>query len=63
MDYAACKYYCLCGIDVMPAHARSIRLDNYLQLIKSCKERSISDRPIMNAPQVKNVQLLLLLHR
>jgi tetratricopeptide (TPR) repeat protein len=53
LDYAACKYYCLCGIDVMPAHARSVRLDNYLQLILVCKERSISDRPIMNAPQAK----------
>jgi tetratricopeptide (TPR) repeat protein len=53
MDYAACKYYCLCGMDVMPAHARAIRLEDYLQLIRACKERSISDLPIMNAPQVK----------
>jgi len=53
MDYAACKYYCLCGMDVMPAHACSICLDDYLQLMRTCKERSISDRPIMNAPQTK----------
>ena len=53
MDYAACKYYCLCGIDVMPAHPRTVRLEQYLQLIAFCKERSIADRPIMNAPQIK----------
>ena len=52
-DYAACKYYCLCGLDVMPARTRTIRLENYLQLIQVCKERSIADRPIMNAPQAK----------
>jgi tetratricopeptide (TPR) repeat protein len=53
MDYATCKYYCLCGMDVMPAHTRTIRLENYLQLIQACKERSIADRPIMNVPQTK----------
>jgi tetratricopeptide (TPR) repeat protein len=52
-DYAGCKYYCLCGIDVMPAHARTIRLDDYLRLIRECKDQSIADRPIMNAPQTK----------
>jgi len=53
MDYAACKYYCLCGIDVMPAYSRTIRLENYLQLVKACKESAIADRPIMNVPQTK----------
>ena len=53
MDYAECKYYCLCGVDVMPAHSRAIRLEDYLQLIRACKERSIADRPIMNAPETK----------
>jgi Flp pilus assembly protein TadD len=52
-DYAGCKYYCLCGIDVMPAYTRAIRLEDYLQLIRACKERSIADRLIMNAPQTK----------
>jgi tetratricopeptide (TPR) repeat protein len=52
-DYAGCKYYCLCGIDVMPAYTRAIRLEDYLQLIRACKEQSIADRPIMNTPQTK----------
>jgi hypothetical protein len=53
MDYPGCKYFCLCGMDVMPAHARSLRLDDYLSLIRTCKERSVADRPIMNTPQTK----------
>jgi hypothetical protein len=53
MDYADCKYYCLCGVDVMPAHSRAIRLEDYLQLIRACKERSIADRPIMIATETK----------
>ena len=53
MDYAGCKYYCLCGVDVMPAHSRAIGLEDYLQLIRACKERSVADRPIMHAPQTK----------
>jgi len=53
MDYAGCKYYCLCGVDVMPAHSRAIGLEDYLRLIRACKERSIADRPIMHAPQTK----------
>jgi hypothetical protein len=52
-DYATCKYYCLRGIDVMPAYPRTVRLEQYLQLIAACKENSIADRPIMNAPQIK----------
>ena len=58
-DYAGCKYYCLCGIDVMPAHTRAIGFEDYLQLIRGCKERSIADRPIMNAPQTKKRSVAL----
>jgi tetratricopeptide (TPR) repeat protein len=50
-DYAHCKYYCLCGMDVIPAHTREIRLEQYLQLIRACKEQSVADHPIMHAPQ------------
>ena len=53
MDYAACKYYCLCGVDVMPAHSRAIRLEDFLRLIQSAKEQSVADRPIMHASLTK----------
>jgi len=50
-DYPGCKYYCLCGIDVMPAHTTVIQPMDFLRLIHTCKEKSVADRPIMNAPR------------
>ncbi|MFA6332598.1 MAG: hypothetical protein WCX22_06580 [Methanoregula sp.] len=47
-DYAGCKYLCLCGIDVIPAHAQAIRLEDYLALLRNCKEQSLADRPVMH---------------
>ena len=52
-NYAGCKYYCLSGMDVMPAHTRAIHLEDFLTLIRTCKEKSVADRPIMNVPQTK----------
>jgi Flp pilus assembly protein TadD len=51
-DFPGCKYYCLCGIDAMPAYTTLIRPDDFLRLIRTCKERSVAERPVMNAPQV-----------
>jgi tetratricopeptide (TPR) repeat protein len=48
-DYAAAKYYCLCGMDVMPAHTRAIQLEDYLMLIRTCKVQAVADRPVMHA--------------
>jgi tetratricopeptide (TPR) repeat protein len=50
-DYPGCKYYCLCGMDVLPAHTTLIQPQDFLRLIRTCKEKSVADRPIMNAPQ------------
>lgn len=52
-DYATCKYFCLCGMDVMPAQTEAIRPGDFLELITACKERSVADRPIMNTAPVK----------
>jgi len=52
-DYADCKRLCLRGIDVLPAHTKAIQLEDYLNLIRSCKDRSIADRPIMDMPLLK----------
>ena len=51
-DYPGCKYYCLCGIDVMPAYTLVIQPDDFLRLIHTCKEKSVADRPVMNALHV-----------
>jgi tetratricopeptide (TPR) repeat protein len=48
-DYAVCKYFCLCGMDVMPAHTGAIQLEDYLRLIRTCKVQSVADRPVMHA--------------
>jgi len=52
-NYADCKYLCLCGIDVMPGHARAIGIGNFHDLIRACKERSITDRPIIGTKHAK----------
>jgi tetratricopeptide (TPR) repeat protein len=52
-DYPNCKYYCLCGLDVMPAHTTVIRPEDFLRLMRTCKEQSVADRPILHAPQVR----------
>ncbi|WP_321506393.1 tetratricopeptide repeat protein [uncultured Methanoregula sp.] len=52
-DYAGCKYSCLCGMDVIPHHSRTVRLEDYLRLIRECKEQSVADRPVMQTVQVK----------
>jgi Flp pilus assembly protein TadD len=55
-DYAGCKYFCLCGMDVIPYRSRTIRLEDYLRLIGECKERSVADRPIMHTLQEERKQ-------
>ena len=52
-DYAGCKYCCLCGMDVMPHQSRTIQLEDYLRLIRTCKEQSVADRPIMHSALAK----------
>ena len=52
-DYAGCKYCCLCGMDTLPHHSRTIQLEDYLGLIRECKNQSVADRPIMHTVQAK----------
>jgi Flp pilus assembly protein TadD len=53
MDYAGCKYFCLAGMDILPSPTRVLQLEDYLQLIRACKERSVADRPILQTGPVK----------
>jgi tetratricopeptide (TPR) repeat protein len=46
-DYSTCKRFCLSGLDVLPATSHIIRADDFLTLVKSCKERSLCDLPVM----------------
>jgi tetratricopeptide (TPR) repeat protein len=56
-DFAGCKRFCLQGIDVLPVHTKAIKLEDFLNLIRSCKQQSIADRPIMDLPQRKRRQI------
>ncbi|MDD1686550.1 hypothetical protein [Methanoregula sp.] len=47
-DYAGCKYFCLSGIDVIPAHTQAIRAEDFLAILQNCKEQSLADRPVMH---------------
>jgi tetratricopeptide (TPR) repeat protein len=49
-DYSVCKHLCLCGMDVMPARPRIVLPEEYLALVRACKERALADRPVMHAP-------------
>jgi tetratricopeptide (TPR) repeat protein len=49
MDYATCKYLCLSGMDILPTPPRALHLEDFLQLIRASKARSVADRPIMHA--------------
>ena len=48
-DFAACKYYCLSGMDVMPSHTRAIQLEDYLRLLRIGKAGAVADLPVMHA--------------
>jgi len=52
-DFAGCKRFCLKGIDVLPVPTGTIQLEDFLLLIKDCKERAIADRPVMDRPVIQ----------
>jgi len=49
MDYAGCKYLCLAGMDILPPPPCALHLEDFLQLVRACKERSVADRSVMHA--------------
>jgi hypothetical protein len=46
-------------MDVMPARTKGIHLEDFLQLIRSCKEQAVADRPIMDAPRVTKQEVVV----
>lgn len=47
-DFAECKYYCLAGVDILPFPPKAIRLEDFVQLIRASKARSVSDHPVFH---------------
>jgi len=48
-DYPACKYFCLRGIDALPAHPKTLQMEDYFALLVRCKEHALSDSPVLPA--------------
>lgn len=48
--YAACKRFCLTGMDVVPVHTRTVRPEEFLNLLRQCKEESLADPPVLQDP-------------
>lgn len=46
-DYQSCKEYCLRGLDIVPSGSSHIRPEDFLELIKTCKEQTLSDTPAL----------------
>lgn len=46
-DFQRAKEYCLRGLDVMPPSSRYVRPKDFLALIETCKDRTLSDRPVL----------------
>jgi tetratricopeptide (TPR) repeat protein len=46
-DYRRAKEYCLRGLDVLPPSSRYVRPKDFLALIETCKDRTLSDRPVI----------------
>ena len=47
-DYPACKDLCLRGVDAMPAYPKTLQLEDYLALIRRCKEQALADSPVLS---------------
>ena len=45
--YTSCKYYCLAGLDVLPAHTQALQSCEFLRILQECKEQSLADPPVL----------------
>lgn len=50
-DYPACKSFCLRGIDALPAHPKTLQMEDYLALLVRCKEHALAESPVLPAHQ------------
>jgi len=53
-EYAAGKYYCLAGLDVLPACPQALRAFEFLALLQGCKDAALADPAVlMDRPRQK----------
>jgi tetratricopeptide (TPR) repeat protein len=46
-DYAKCKEFCLRGLDTVPVISSHIKPEDFLDLLKTCKDEGLCDLPVM----------------
>lgn len=46
--YASCKYFSLAGMDVLPVHTQALRPEEFLRILRQCKEQSLADPPVLH---------------
>lgn len=46
-EYILCKEYCLKGLDIVPLVSIHIRPEDFLELLRTCKEETLYDLPVM----------------
>jgi hypothetical protein len=47
LEYILCKEYCLKGLDIVPFVSIHIRPEDFLELLRNCKEETLYDLPVM----------------
>jgi tetratricopeptide (TPR) repeat protein len=55
-NYPLCKEYCLRGLDVLPFQSLCISTADFLDLIRTCKEKSLTDEPVLKKSDEKQVR-------
>jgi tetratricopeptide (TPR) repeat protein len=55
-DYRNCKEYCLRGLDVVPSLSSQIRPEDFVEMIRNCKEQTLSDIPVMEMRMTDSVK-------
>jgi thioredoxin-like negative regulator of GroEL len=46
-EYAAGKYFCLAGLDVLPACPQALRAYEFLAILQECKDAALADPPAL----------------
>jgi tetratricopeptide (TPR) repeat protein len=55
-NYPLCKEYCLRGLDVLPFQSLCISTGDFLDLIRTCKEKSLTDEPVLKKSEDRRVR-------
>jgi tetratricopeptide (TPR) repeat protein len=52
-DYRSCKEFCLRGLDIVPSLSSHIRPEDFVEMIRTCKDQTLSDIPVMEVRKVE----------